>query len=54
MFPPVQVDPAQIKYSTETQSDGSVLIRIMGPDGQPGPVVEILRTPKPKGVKPVA
>jgi hypothetical protein len=42
MGPP---DPASIKYATETQQDGSVLLRMLNPDGTPGPIVKIVPPP---------
>ena len=39
------VDPAQIKYVTETQANGTVLIRLVGAGGIPGPVVHIWEPP---------
>lgn len=50
-FPAMPLDPANLKYHNETQSDGSILIRLLNPDGSMGPVVDIVRTPKPKGAK---
>ena len=50
-FPAMPIDPANLQYHNETQSDGSILIRLLNPDGSPGPVVDIVRTPKPKGAK---
>jgi len=42
-------DPASLHYLTETQQDGTVLLRVMNPDGSPGPVVQIVQ---PKAAKP--
>lgn len=54
MFPPMDVDPAAMEYHTETQDDGSILLRMKNPDGTPGRVLEVLRPPKPKGAAPKA
>jgi hypothetical protein len=35
-------------YDAETQSDGTILLRIKNPDGTLGPVVQHLPAPKPK------
>ncbi len=43
MIPP---DPSQMRYHTETQSDGSVLLRVLNPDGSAGPVVQVIPPPK--------
>lgn len=40
-------DPSQMKYSTETQQDGTILLRMMNPDGTPGPVIQVIQ---PKGL----
>lgn len=40
MGPP---DPASMKYTTETQQDGTVLLRLLNPNGTPGPVVKIVK-----------
>ncbi len=37
------------EFKAETQSDGTVLLRVMNPDGSMGPVVRIVSVPKPKG-----
>src|SRR5262249_28024188 len=44
-----QFDPANARYTAETQSDGTILLRIQNPDGTPGPVVQHLPPPKMKG-----
>jgi hypothetical protein len=46
MFPPIPMDPSQVRYDTETQTDGTVLLRMRNPDGSPGPVVQIVKPPK--------
>lgn len=48
---PVQPSPATMKYTNETQQDGTVLLRILNPDGSPGPVVHIIKPPAMKGKK---
>lgn len=48
MGPP---DPASIKYATETQQDGSVLLRVVNPDGTPGPVIKVIPPPSVGGGK---
>ena len=40
---------ASPEFKAETQSDGTVLLRIMNSDGSMGPVVRIVSVPKPKG-----
>jgi hypothetical protein len=45
---PGEVDPASLQYLTETQADGTVLMRVKNPDGSPGPVVQIVKPPAPK------
>lgn len=46
-FPPLPqpMDPSQLNYTTETQDDGSVLLRLKNPDGTPGRVVKIVPSP---------
>ncbi len=39
--------PANPQYATETQADGTVLLRVKMPDGSMGPVVKIVSVPKP-------
>lgn len=46
MPPPAPPNPADMKYINETQTDGSVLLRIANADGTPGPVVKIVPAPK--------
>jgi hypothetical protein len=48
MFPQMPPDPASMQYDTETQADGTVLLRRKNPDGTPGPVVLITKPPAPK------
>lgn len=50
-FPPMPVDPASVQYATETQADGTILLRIKNPDGTTGPVVQLIPPPKQKGAK---
>lgn len=38
--------PADMKYETVTQSDGTVLLHVKNPDGSLGPVVQLLKVPK--------
>lgn len=45
---PGEVDPASLQYMNETQTDGTVLLRVKNPDGTPGPVVQIVKPPAPK------
>lgn len=45
---PGTVDPAKLNYTTETQQDGTVLLRVQNPDGTPGPVVQIVKPSTPK------
>lgn len=45
---PAPVDPASMQYATETQMDGTVLLRVQNPDGSPGPVVQIVKPPRQK------
>lgn len=42
-MPPGPPDPASMKYSTETQQDGTILLRVMSPTGAPGPVIQVIR-----------
>lgn len=46
-FPPLPMpmDPSQLQYATETQDDGSVLLRIKNMDGTMGRVVKIVPPP---------
>ena len=44
--PPQAVNPADIKYGTITQTDGSILLHLLNADGTPGPIVDILQPPK--------
>ena len=44
-------DPASLRYTTETQQDGTVLLRVLSPDGTPGPVVQIIKPPGMGGKK---
>jgi hypothetical protein len=48
MFPAMPLDPSSMLYDAETQSDGTILLRIKNPDGTLGPVVQHLPAPKPK------
>lgn len=45
---PMPPHPGDMKYTTETQADGTVLLRLLNPNGTPGPVVQIV---KPPGMK---
>lgn len=45
------MSPANMKYTNETQADGTVLLRVLNPDGSPGPVVHIIKPPSLKGGK---
>lgn len=38
------------EYATETQADGSILLRIKNPDGSPGPVLKVIEPVKPRAV----
>jgi len=50
MMPAVgDLDPSALQYDTETQQDGTLLLRVRLPDGTPGPVVAHLPPPKLKG-----
>lgn len=44
-------DPSMVsplpEYLTETQTDGTVLLRIKNPDGSPGPVIRVINGIKP-------
>lgn len=42
---PQPMDPASMQYDTETQMDGTVLLRVKGPDGSKGPVIQIVKPP---------
>ena len=44
--PPMPLGPADIKYQAVTQEDGTVLLHVLKPDGQLGPIVKIVPTPK--------
>jgi hypothetical protein len=46
---PQPMDPASMQYDNETQMDGTVLLRVRGPNGEPGPVVQIIKPPGMKG-----
>ncbi len=49
-MPPVgDLDPGDLQYDTETQVDGTLLLRVRLPDGTVGPVVAHLPPPKLKG-----
>ena len=48
MFP-MPSDPSAMQYLSETQDDGSVLLRIKKPDGTPGRVVKIVPAPVKAG-----
>jgi len=48
MFP-MPHDPSMLEYLSETQDDGSVLLRIKKPDGTPGRVVKIVPAPVKAG-----
>lgn len=51
-LPPSSNDPASAQYTTETQQNGTVLIRLLNADGSPGPVVHIWEPPAlKKGAK---
>lgn len=52
MFPAMPLDPASVQYDTETQSDGTILLRVKNPDGSLGPVVQHLPAPKNKAATP--
>lgn len=41
--------PGTMKYTNVTQADGTVLLRVLNPDGSPGPVVQIVKPPTAKG-----
>lgn len=44
MAPP---DPSSQQYESETQQDGTVLLRMKNPDGSLGPVVQIVKVKLP-------
>lgn len=48
---PQPMTPANMKYTNETQADGTVLLRVMNPNGTPGPVVHIIKPPAMKQSK---
>lgn len=48
MLPNMGLDPSTLQYRVETQSDGTLLLRILNPDGSLGPVVQHMAAPKPK------
>jgi len=39
------IDPSGMKYDTETQADGTILLYIKNPDGSRGPAVKIVPNP---------
>lgn len=45
---PMPQTPATMKYTNETQQDGTVLLRVQNPDGSPGPIVQIIKPPTAK------
>lgn len=45
------MNPAELQYTAETQEDGTVLLRVVHPNGAPGPVVQVIKPPKPAGSK---
>jgi hypothetical protein len=49
-FMPATQNPANMKYEAITQQDGTVLLRMVNPDGTPGPVVQIVKVGN-KGAK---
>jgi len=51
--PAAPLGPADMQYQAVTQEDGSVLLHLMKPDGQLGPVVKIVPAPK-TGMSPCA
>lgn len=44
--PPMPMTPADMQYQAVTQEDGTVLLHVLKPDGQLGPVVKIVPAPK--------
>lgn len=48
---PAPIDPASMQYDAETQVDGTVLLRVKSPDGQKGPVIQIISPKQPKAPK---
>lgn len=44
--PPREPHPSESRYWNETQADGSILIGSLGPEGQRGPVIQIVKPPK--------
>lgn len=45
---PAPMDPSMMQYDTETQADGTVLLRVKSPDGNRGPVIQIISPKMPK------
>lgn len=49
---PSEPHPSEHRYIPETQSDGSILLRLKLSDGKPGPVVKVVPAPKvPDNIK---
>lgn len=50
---PPSPNPQDHDWITETQSDGTLLLRLKNPDGSPGPVVKIITGVKVPGAEAV-
>lgn len=48
LLPMMGGEPSAMQYAVETQSDGTLLLRLKNPDGTMGPVVQHLAPPKLK------